>query len=97
MRLKDYIDLALECNGKVLQFGRAASGERREFGITKIEGLESSELEVTTTDNALADGSTVAGKRIMSRVIHLEAALRDDRNNALRRQQIIKFFNPKCL
>ena len=95
MRLKDYIDLALECNGKVLQFGRAASGERREFGITKIEGLESSELEVTTTDNALADGSTVAGKRIMSRVIHLEAALRDDRNNALRRQQIIKFFNPK--
>ena len=48
-------------NGRVLQFGRSASGERREFGITKIEGLESSELEVTTTDNALVDGATVAG------------------------------------
>lgn len=95
MKLKDYIDLSLECNGMVLQFGRAASGERREFGITKIEGLESSELEVATTDNALADGSTVAGKRIRSRVIHLEATLRDDRQNAMQRQRIIKFFNPK--
>lgn len=95
MRAKSYIDLTMECNGMVLRFGRAASGERREFGITKIEGLESSELEVTTTDNALADGSTVAGKRILNRVIHLEATLRDDRNNGLHRRQIIKFFNPK--
>ncbi len=95
MKLRDYIDLALECNGMVLQFGRAVSGERREFGITKIEGLESSELEVTTTDNALVDGSTVSGKRIRSRTVHLEATLRDDRNNAQHRQQIIKFFNPK--
>ena len=95
MRLKDYIDLELKCNGRVLQFGRAVSGERREFGITKIEGLESSELEVITTDNALVDGATVAGKRIRSRIIHLEAVLRNDRNNALHRQQIIKFFNPK--
>ena len=95
MELKDYIDLELECNGRVLQFGRSASGERREFGITKIEGLESSELEVTTTDNALVDGAKVAGKRIGKRVIHLEATLRDDRNNAMQRQRIIKFFNPK--
>lgn len=73
----------------------SANREKREFGITKIEGLESSDLEISTTDNALVDGSTVDGKRIKSRPIHLEATLRDDKNNDTNRQRIIKFFNPK--
>lgn len=93
--MRNYIDLTLECNGKTMRFGMSASGERREFGIEKITGLESSELEISTTDNALVDGSTLDGKRIKCRVIHLEAALRDDRNNEANRQRIIKFFNPK--
>ena len=93
--MAEYIDLMLECNGMTMRFGKSESGQKREFGITKIEGLEASDLEVSTTDNALADGSTVDGKRIRSRPIHLEATLRDDRNNATSRQRIIKFFNPK--
>lgn len=93
--MADYIDLKLECNGMTMRFGKSGSGQRREFGITKIEGLEASELEVSTMDNALVDGSTVDGKRIKSRPVHIEATLRDDRNNEANRQRIVKFFNPK--
>lgn len=93
--MADFIDLTLECNGMSMRFGKSESGRKREFGITKIEGLESSELDIGMTDNALVDGSTVDGKRIKKRPIHIEATLRDDRNNETNRQRIIKFFNPK--
>lgn len=93
--MKNFMDLVLECNGLSMQFGMSEAGERREFGITKIEGLESSELDIITTENALVDGSTMDGKRIEKRPIHIEATLRDDRNNEINRQRIIKFFNPK--
>lgn len=91
----NFLDVALECNGRTLMFGKSQDGEKREFGITQITGIESSELEVQFTDNALVDGSTLDGKRIKSRTIHIEATLRDDRNNEVNRQKIIKFFNPK--
>lgn len=93
--MANYLDLTLECNGLSMQFGMGPNGEKREFGITAISGLESSDLEISSTDNALVDGSTVAGKRIKQRPIHIEATLRDDRNNETNRQRIIKFFNPK--
>lgn len=89
------IDITLECNGQTMQLGMSGSGEKREFGITKITGLESSDLEVNFADNALVDGSTQDGKRIKKRPIHIEADLRDDRNNDTNRQRIIKFLNPK--
>lgn len=91
----DFIDFTLECNGKSLMFGKGPNGEKREFGITKITGLESSDLELTFSDNALVDGSTLNGKRIKNRPIHIEADLMDDKNNDVNRQRIIKFFNPK--
>lgn len=91
----DFLDITLECNGRTLTLGKSQYGEKREFAITKITGLESSELELKLTDNALVDGSTLDGKRIKSRIIHIEADLRDDRNNDVNRQMIIKFFNPK--
>ena len=91
----NYIDLRLECNGRSLRLGMSGAGEKREFGVTKVEGLEASELEISSTDNALVDGATVDGKRIRSRAVHIEATLRDDRNNAVNRQRIIRFFNPK--
>ena len=77
----NFIDFTLECNGRTLTFGMSPNREKREFGITKITGLESSDLELNLTDNALVDGSTMDGKRIKSRPIHIEAELRDDRNN----------------
>ena len=92
--MANYIDLKLECNGIMLQFGRTAAGVKREFGITKITGLESSDLELSTTENALVNGSTVDGKRILARTIHIEATLRNGQDNEANRQRIIKFFNP---
>lgn len=93
--MTNFIDLKLECNGMSLTFGVSKTGEKREFGITKITGLESSELEISTSDNALVDGLIVNGKRIKKRPVHIEATLRDDKNNATNRQKIIRFFNPK--
>lgn len=91
----NYLDITLECNGRTLTLGKSASGEKREFGITKYEGLEASEFELKFMDNALVDGSTTDGKRIAKRPIHLEATLRDGKNNETNRQRIIKFFNSK--
>ena len=95
MNYLDYLDITLESNGRTLQLGMSASGEKREFGITKYEGLESSEFELKFMKNALVDGDTTDGKRIAGRPIHLEATLRDGANNSTNRQRIIKFFNPK--
>ena len=95
--MADFIQITLECNGNKLQFGMNESRQKLEFGITAISGLEASELEISTTDNALVDGSTLDGKRIKSRPVHIEATLRDDTNNRENRQRIIKFFNPKSV
>ena len=46
--MANFIDLTLECNGMSLHFGMSGSREKREFGITKITGLEASELELRT-------------------------------------------------
>ena len=44
--MANFIDIKLECNGLTLYFGKSETGEKREFGITKISGLESSEIEL---------------------------------------------------
>lgn len=90
-----YLELILSCNGRTLHLGADRYGNRHALGITKIEGLESSELEVSTTDNALADGTHVDGKRILKRPVHIEASFRNDRDNPQNRQKLIRFFNPK--
>lgn len=93
--MKKYLELTLTCNGRTLYLGMDKDGKRKRLDIAKIEGLESSELEISTTDNALVDGTHVDGKRILKRPIHLEASFRDDRDSPADRQEIIRFFNPK--
>lgn len=93
--MSSYMELILSCNGKSIYMGADASGKRHRLGITKIEGLETSELEVSTTDNALVDGTHVDGKRILKRPIHIEASFRDGGGSA-DRQALIRFFNPRC-
>ena len=70
-------------------------GPGEDLDITKVSGLESSELEISTSDNALVDGESVDGKKIGSRIIHIEAKFRSGRNNPENRAAVIKFFNPK--
>ncbi len=82
--------IELACNGRTL-----AMGPGEDLDITKVSGLESSELEISTSDNALVDGDSVDGKKIGSRPIHIEAKFRSGRNNPENRAAVIKFFNPK--
>ncbi len=84
------LKIELECNGK-----RLAMGPGEDMDITSVTGLESSSLELSTSDNALIDGASVEGKKIKPRPIHIEASFRDNKNNSINRQKVIKFFNPK--
>lgn len=90
MATKNQLRIELTCNGNVL-----AMGLGEDIDIISVTGLESSELTVTTSDNALIDGATVDGKKIAPRPIHIEARFRSNANNKENRAQIIKFFNPK--
>lgn len=87
---KNTLKITLTCNGRSLVMGPGA-----EMDITKVTGLESSDIEISTSDNALVDGATVDGKKIKARPIHIEARLKSMSNNPTYRQAIIKFFNPK--
>lgn len=84
------LKIELTCNGRTL-----AMGPGENLDITKVSGLESSELEISTSDNALVDGVSVDGKKIGKRPIHIEAKFRSGRNNPENRAAVIKFFNPK--
>lgn len=84
------LKIELTCNGRTLTMG---PGE--DIDITKVTGLESSELEISMSDNALVDGVSVEGKKIGKRPIHIEAKFRNGRNNPENRAAVIKFFNPK--
>lgn len=84
------LKIELTCNGR-----RLAMGPGEDMDITKVSGLESSNNEISTSDNALVDGESLDGKKIGKRPIHIEAKFRSDRNNPENRQAVIKFFNPK--
>lgn len=90
-----YIYILLEINGRSIRLGMDSNGVKQQFGITKITGLEASEYSISTSENALVDGSTVDGKRILKRPITINATARDTKNNMLTREQLIAFFNPK--
>lgn len=87
---KNILTIELTCNGKTLRMG---PGE--DIDITAVTGLESSELDISTSDNALVDGASVDGKKIKPRPIHIEASFKSNKNNPENRANVIKFFNPK--
>ena len=73
---RNTITIELTCNGKTLRMG-----PNEDIDITKVTGLESSELELSTSDNALVDGASVDGKKIKPRPIHIEASFKSNKNN----------------
>jgi len=87
---KNTLKIVLECNGRTL-----AMGPNEDIDITKVTGLEASEFEISTSDNALVDGVSVDGKKIKGRPIHIEAAFRSLASNPQNREKLVKFFNPK--
>ena len=87
---RNTITIELTCNGKTLRMG-----PNEDIDITKVTGLESSELELSTSDNALVDGASVDGKKIKPRPIHIEASFKSNKNNPENRARVIQFFNPR--
>ena len=45
------LKIVLSCNGRTISMGL-----KEDVDITKITGLESSEIDISTSDNAMLDG-----------------------------------------
>lgn len=70
-------------------------GSNQPIGIVTVEGLEASDYSVHTSSNSVFDGSTVSGKKVEERFIHVLLSTKDISNKEVYRQQLIHFFNPK--
>lgn len=90
-----FLHIKLEIDDRSISLGKDENGKKQQFGIEKIKGLEASEYAVMTSENALVDGSTTTGKRVLKRPITIVASLRELANAVIVREQLISFFNPK--
>ncbi|WKY44472.1 phage tail family protein [Eubacteriaceae bacterium ES2] len=84
------INLTLTSNNKTVQIG-----SQKTFELVEIEGLESSDFEISTSENATYDGSSIVGNRIQERLITFTAECTVADQTELLRQQMIGFFNPR--
>ncbi len=84
-----YIDIKLECNGKILEIGKDKLCK-----LINIEGISSSEYSVDIVNNAQFDGGSVKSKRVESRLITITAEYPSTEDTETRRQNLIRFLNP---
>ena len=82
-----FLDLKFESNNRVLKIGKG-----KPYRLLSIEGIESGEYEIYTTDNVMGDGITVTNRRIKHRSIILEAEYTGN-NPKLERPKLANFFN----
>ena len=64
------------------------------YKLLKIEGIDTSELNINSSDNATYDGGVMLSKRITKRPISISVDYQG-RDLARKRQELIKFFNLK--
>lgn len=81
------LELKFESNNRVLEVGKG-----KPFRLLSIEGIESGEYEIYTTDNVMGDGITVTNRRIKYRSIILEVEYAGNRQE-LERPKLANFFN----
>lgn len=73
--------------------GLIATGKAQgDFRILALSGLESSDYQLTSFENAQIDGVTITGNRTLPREITADIECSDDA-----RGRVIAFFNPKVL
>lgn len=82
-----YINLKFISGNKTLEVGKG-----KPFRLLNIEGIESGEYEIYTTDNVMGDGITVTNRRIKYRSIMLEVEYTGN-NQELERPKLANFFN----
>ena len=66
-----------------------------DFKLIKIEGIESSDYEITIENYMQYDGGYTSKKRILPRDISISFDYCNLKNDNIERQRLIKFFNPK--
>lgn len=81
--------IRLESNGKSIELGK------NNFKIISVEGLESSDYEISISNNLFTDGGRVNKRSIKPRPIVIEFDFIDLENSEEMRQFLIGFFNPK--
>lgn len=84
------INLTLTSNNQTVQIG-----SKKTYELVEIQGLESSDFEITTSENATYDGSSIVGNRIQERLITFVGDCTAADQAELLRQQLIGFFNPR--
>jgi len=82
-----FINLRFESNRKVIEVGRG-----KPYRLLNIEGIEAGEMELSTADNVLYDGSKIRNRRIKFRPITIECEYTGDDKEAQRRF-LAGFFN----
>lgn len=88
---KRYLTLQLTAGGKTLHLGGAGDP----YKILDVEGLESTDYEVTWADNANLPGSTAVGQRAGKRAVGITFDMPSSADFTRYRQQLIRFFQPQ--
>lgn len=82
-----YINLKFISGNKTLEVGKG-----KPFRLLNIDGIESGEIVLNTTDNVLSDGTRVRNRRIAFRPIMVECEY-TGRNKEEQRRFVAGFFN----
>ena len=82
-----YINLKFISGNKTIEVGKG-----KPYRLLSIEGIESGEYEIYTTDNVMGDGITVTNRRIKHRSIILEVEYTGN-SQELERPKLANFFN----
>ncbi|WP_040194756.1 phage distal tail protein [Clostridium culturomicium] len=85
---RKFINVTFQSNNKTLKLVD-------DYKLIKIEGIESSDYEITIENYMQYDGGYTSKKKILPRDISILFDYCNLKNDKIERQQVIKFFNPK--
>lgn len=88
---RNTITLKLTCRGRELILGPGHAAD-----VTKVTGLEASEINVGLSDLATVPGASLDGVHVKSRPIHIEGSFRSSRDTETDRERLIRFFSPNA-
>lgn len=82
------VKIVFTSNGKEMAFGKHSA-----YKIRSIQGLETSDITLTATENAGIDGATVTNRRLGPRHIDIVGGIPSG-DREVYRETLVRFFNP---
>ena len=82
------VKIVFTSNGKEMAFGKHSA-----YKIRSIQGLETSDITLTATENAGIDGATVTNRRLGPRHIDIVGGIPSG-DREVYRENLVRFFNP---